>query len=100
MTPVDVPRVVAGLAAGGSAALATLGDVAIKAVRLRGADPWHCHADRDEGVFVIDGYLQIELDRRTLRLAAGDFFLVPRGTRHRGLAPAGASLLRFEPLHG
>ncbi|WP_371683430.1 cupin domain-containing protein [Mycobacteroides abscessus] len=51
-----------------------------------GSTRWHTHDDQDETFLVIDGTLTIELGHRDVVLAAGDPFVVPRGTEHRPVA--------------
>lgn len=44
---------------------------------------FHIHEESDEMFYVIDGKMQIELDDRLIGLEAGDFIIIPKGTRHR-----------------
>jgi quercetin dioxygenase-like cupin family protein len=48
-----------------------------------GGPPPHIHRNEDEMWFVIDGEFEILAGEETLRLAAGGFAFVPRGTLHR-----------------
>jgi quercetin dioxygenase-like cupin family protein len=48
-----------------------------------GGPPPHVHASEDEMWFVLDGEFEILHGDQTLRLTAGGFAFVPRGTLHR-----------------
>ena len=44
--------------------------------------PLHVHRNEDEGFYVVAGRVTIHLPGRAVELAAGDFFLAPRGVPH------------------
>jgi quercetin dioxygenase-like cupin family protein len=44
--------------------------------------PLHVHHDHDEGFYVLEGEITLYLPDRQVTLAAGDFFLAPRGVPH------------------
>ena len=48
-----------------------------------GGPPPHVHANEDEAWYVLDGEFEILHGDETLRLTAGGFAFVPRGTVHR-----------------
>jgi quercetin dioxygenase-like cupin family protein len=48
-----------------------------------GGPPPHVHANEDEMWFVLDGEFEILHGEETVRLTAGGFAFVPRGTLHR-----------------
>ncbi|MEU7636895.1 MULTISPECIES: cupin domain-containing protein [unclassified Streptomyces] len=76
-------------------------DYDVRVAKVAGEHLWHVHDDTDEFFLVLEGELFIalreEAGERTVRLPKGAVFTVPRGTEHKPSAPAGASLLLFEP---
>lgn len=65
--------------------LARVNDQYVKVVRVQGEFPWHAHAEEDELFLVLRGTLRIgrnEADGGPVDVAAGEFFVVPRGMRH------------------
>ena len=70
----------------------------IRIVKVEGEFVWHQHVDSDELFLVLDGTLDIELRDRTVTLAAGELFVVLRGTEHRPCARNGeVKLLLIDP---
>lgn len=63
--------------------------------------PVHAHDETDQGMFVIEGEIEITGDE-TVRLAAGDSIVIPAGQRHgiRGIAPESAILVASTPPSG
>lgn len=58
---------------------------------------WHVHEEEDEFFFVVDGRLEIEIEGRDpIVLLPQQGVMVPRGVRHRPLAPDGATVLMVE----
>jgi mannose-6-phosphate isomerase-like protein (cupin superfamily) len=75
-----------------------LNDLHLKVVKLEGEFVWHAHDDTDELFVVLDGHLRIELEHRDdVELDAGEFYVVPRGARHRPVAEGECSVLLLEP---
>ncbi|MEV4944855.1 cupin domain-containing protein [Streptomyces sp. NPDC053755] len=76
-------------------------DYDVRVAKVAGEHVWHAHDDTDEFFLVLDGELRIALredgTERTVTLAKGSVFTVPRGVEHRPYAPSGASILLFEP---
>lgn len=69
----------------------------IMVVKVEGEFVWHKHDDTDDFFLVIKGKLDIELPDRTITLAAGEMFVVPRGVEHRPVAREETHLLLIEP---
>ncbi|MFD4947015.1 cupin domain-containing protein [Streptomyces sp. NPDC058239] len=81
--------------------VARVNDYDIRIAKVRGEHVWHVHEDTDEFFLVLDGTLDIQLrgtdGERTVTLARGAVFVVPRGTWHKPSAADGASIMVFEP---
>src|SRR5689334_6117329 len=79
----------------------TVNDYDVRVAKVEGEHVWHTHDHTDEFFLVLDGELHIALREpagvRTVTLPTGSVFTVPRGTEHKPSAPAGASILLFEP---
>jgi len=76
-------------------------DYDVRIAKIKGDFTWHSHAETDEFFLVLDGEMDIALreptGQRTVHLSKGSVFTVPKGTEHKPSAPAGASILLFEP---
>ncbi|MCP2256582.1 Mannose-6-phosphate isomerase, cupin superfamily [Streptoalloteichus tenebrarius] len=76
-------------------------DYDVRVAKVEGEHIWHVHENTDEFFLVLDGELFLSLrddaGERTVRLAKGSVFTVPRGTEHKPSAPSGAAILMFEP---
>jgi mannose-6-phosphate isomerase-like protein (cupin superfamily) len=77
--------------------VASVNDYDVRIAKVSGEHVWHTHDHTDEFFLVLEGELTIALRDRTVVLAQGDVFTVPRGTEHKPSAPGGASILMFEP---
>ncbi len=76
-------------------------DYDVRIAHVEGEHLWHNHTDTDEFFLVLDGRFDIALresdgSERSVSLARGDVFVVPKGQYHRPSSP-GASILMFEP---
>ncbi|MGW5651645.1 cupin domain-containing protein [Streptomyces humi] len=76
-------------------------DYDVRVAKVEGEHLWHVHDHTDEFFLVLAGELRIAFrepaGERTVVLPKGSVFTVPRGTEHKPAAPAGASILLFEP---
>ena len=63
---------------------------------IEGEYHWHKHDDDDEFFYVVEGKLLIDLQDRTVELAPGQGFVVPRTVVHRTLAPHRTVILMVE----
>lgn len=69
----------------------------VKLAKVEGEYVWHSHAEEDELFYVVSGRLNIELRDRSVELASGEFFIVPRGVEHKPVAKPEAEIMLFEP---
>lgn len=69
----------------------------VKLAKLDGEFIWHQHENEDELFLILKGRLDLELRDRTVSLAPGEFFIVPKGVEHRPVAREEVELLMFEP---
>ena len=67
--------------------IARVNDQYVKVARLLGEMDWHAHADEDELFWVLRGRLRLEFRDGVAELAAGQFWVVPRGVEHHPVAP-------------
>ncbi len=77
--------------------VAEMNDYQFKVVRLAGEFIWHDHPETDEVFMVLEGVLRIELPDGSVRVTAGEMFVVPKGMRHKPCADAEVKLLLIEP---
>lgn len=63
---------------------------------VHGEYHWHHHADLDEFFYVVSGRFLIDLEGRTVDLAPGQGFVVPKGVEHRPRAPERTVILMVE----
>jgi mannose-6-phosphate isomerase-like protein (cupin superfamily) len=69
----------------------------VMVVKAKGEFAWHKHDDTDDFFLVLKGTLAIEMRERTVTLAAGELFVVPKGVEHRPVARDDVHLLLIEP---
>jgi mannose-6-phosphate isomerase-like protein (cupin superfamily) len=77
--------------------VAEMNDYQFKVVRLQGDFVWHDHKDTDETFIVIEGDLRIDFRDGTVRIGAGEMFVVPKGVEHKPYAESEVKLLLIEP---
>jgi mannose-6-phosphate isomerase-like protein (cupin superfamily) len=76
--------------------LCKVNDSVVRLAVIQGEYHWHEHKDIDEFFFVLDGHFLIDLEDRTIDLAPNQGFVVPKGVRHRTLAPERTVILMVE----
>ena len=69
----------------------------VKVAKLLGEYVWHSHENEDELFLVVQGHLKLELRDKTVEIAPGEFFVVPRGVEHRPVAEQEVHCVLFEP---
>ena len=74
-----------------------VGDAYIKLVKFKGEFLWHKHDQEDELFLVVKGNLTIKLRDRDLRLAEGEFAVIPRGVEHMPVAEEEVHVMLIEP---
>lgn len=72
-------------------------DAYVKLAKFKGEFLWHKHDAEDELFLVVRGNLTIKLRDRDLRLAEGEFAIIPRGVEHMPVADEEAHVLMIEP---
>ncbi|MDE0862648.1 MAG: cupin domain-containing protein [Rubripirellula sp.] len=68
----------------------------VKVAKICGSLTWHAHEDDDEMFMVLRGQMQIEMEKQTVTLREGEFFVVPKGVRHNPTAEHECLILLFE----
>jgi mannose-6-phosphate isomerase-like protein (cupin superfamily) len=63
--------------------LCRVNDSVVRLGVVEGEYHWHKHDDEDEFFFVVEGRFIIDLEDRTVELAKGHGFVVPKGVMHR-----------------
>jgi mannose-6-phosphate isomerase-like protein (cupin superfamily) len=76
--------------------LCKVNDSVVRVGIVHGEYHWHKHDTEDEFFFVVDGRFLIELEGRTVELAKGQGFVVPKGVMHRPRAPERTVILMVE----
>jgi len=80
--------------------LATVGDYAVKAVKVEGQFVWHNHADDDELFYILRGAISMRYRigdaERLERFTAGEMLRIPKGMEHQPVADDGTEILIFE----
>src|ERR1700751_4803307 len=69
----------------------------VKLVKFKGPFVWHHHDNEDELFYVVKGSFDMELEKQTITINAGEFIIVPRGVEHRPNAREECQVLLFEP---
>jgi mannose-6-phosphate isomerase-like protein (cupin superfamily) len=77
--------------------LCQVGDALIRLGVVQGEFHWHTHEEQDEFFFLLEGEFHIEMEGHpTVRLTPRQGYLVPKGMRHRPVAPVRSAVLMIE----
>ena len=77
--------------------LCKVNDSLVRIGVFKGEFHWHAHETEDEFFYGVDGALVIEIEgQESIALGPGEGTMVPRGVRHRPVAPGGAAVLMVE----
>jgi len=76
--------------------LCKVNESVVRVAMIEGEYHWHKHDEDDEFFFVVEGQLLIDLEGRTVALAPGQGFVVPRGVVHRTRATERTAMLMVE----
>jgi mannose-6-phosphate isomerase-like protein (cupin superfamily) len=76
--------------------VAEVDDAYIKVAKVHGSLAWHSHENEDELFLVLKGHLRIEMENRSVELAEGEMFVVPKGVRHSPVAESECYLMLIE----
>jgi mannose-6-phosphate isomerase-like protein (cupin superfamily) len=94
---IDVPAIVAGVTHPWfNQTLCQVNDSVVRLGVVQGEYHWHKHDDDDEFFYVVGGRFLIDLEGRTVDLAPGKGFVVPKGVMHRPRAPEKTVILMVE----
>ena len=70
----------------------------VRLAKIKGEFDWHKHDEEDEAFFVVRGALSMRLRDRTVEMAEGDFFVVPRGVEHQPVADEECWIMMIEQI--
>ena len=76
--------------------LCKVNDSVVRVGIIEGDYHWHKHDEDDEFFYVVDGKLLIDVKNKTVELAPGQGFVVPRAVVHRTRAPQRTIVLMVE----
>ena len=77
--------------------IAKMNNYHFKIVKFQGEFVWHNHADTDEVFIVLDGEMSIAFREGSVKLKAGEMFVVPKGAEHKPFAEKECKALLVEP---
>ena len=94
---IDVPALVAACTDRWyNQTLCRVNDAVVRLGVVEGEYHWHKHDGEDEFFYVVGGRFIIDLEGRTVELAPGQGFVVPKGVMHRPRAPERTVVLMVE----
>jgi mannose-6-phosphate isomerase-like protein (cupin superfamily) len=94
---IDVPALVAACTDQWyNQTLTRVNDSVVRLGVMQGEYHWHKHDDEDEFFYVVEGRFIIDLEGRSVELAPGRGFTVPKGVMHCTRAPVRTVVLMVE----
>src|SRR5438094_1258582 len=97
LTVVDVPALVTACTDRWyNQTLCQVNDSVVRLGVIQGEYHWHKHDEEDEFFYVVEGRFLIDLEDRTVELACGQGFVVPKGVLHRTRSPERTVILMVE----
>lgn len=93
---IDIPSIDAANEPWFNQTLSKVNDCVVRLGILHGEFHWHKHDDEDEFFYVIEGFLLIDLEDRTVELWPRQGFTVPKAVVHRTRAPERTVILMVE----
>ena len=72
-------------------------NVAVKLVKFQGEFVWHHHEHEDELFYVVKGSFTMRLREGDIRVSAGEFVIIPKGTEHQPYAEEEVEVMLIEP---
>jgi len=76
--------------------VARMNDYHFKLVKSQGEFVWHSHAETDETFLILAGELTIEFRDGSLKLKAGEMFVIPKGVEHKPFAEKECHVMLIE----
>ena len=71
----------------------------VMVVKFQGEFPFHKHDDTDDFFLVLEGEMFMDLEGQdSVKLGAGELFIVPKGVVHRPRAENEVKVLLIEPI--
>jgi len=77
--------------------IAEMNDYQFKLAKVQGEFVWHSHADTDEVFIVLEGEMTLEFRDKSVSLATGEMYVVPKGVEHRPVAARECCIMLVEP---
>jgi mannose-6-phosphate isomerase-like protein (cupin superfamily) len=77
--------------------VAEMNDYQFKVVKIEGDFVWHDHPETDEAFLVLEGELRIDFEDGAVLLRKGEFYVVPKGLRHKPYAEREVQMMLIEP---
>lgn len=74
-----------------------MNDYHIKIAKFKDEFVWHDHKDTDEVFVVIKGSMVIEFRDKSVKLNAGELYVVPKGIEHKPVSKEECVVMLIEP---